>query len=127
MEAAVEDDHRAAPGERARDLHRVLDGLGAGADQQRLVLAVAAARRQLGEPAADLDVRLVHRDHEALVQVAVGLRVDRGDDLRRVVAEVQAAEAAGEVDERRAVGVGDRRAARRASATIGGVATALET
>ena len=52
-----------------------------------------AARRELGEPAADLHVRLVHADHEALVEVAVDLRVDGVDDGRQVVAEVRAADA----------------------------------
>ena len=38
--------------------------------EEHRLLVVAAARRELGQPAADLDVRLVHADHEALVQVA---------------------------------------------------------
>ena len=38
------------------------------------------ARAELGETAAQLDVRLVRPDHEALVQVAVDLLVDRGHD-----------------------------------------------
>ena len=61
----------------ARDLDRVLDRLRARVDEQRALL-VAAAGRELREPPADLDVRLVHPDHEALVQVAVDLFVDRG-------------------------------------------------
>ena len=56
------------------------------------------AGEQLGEPPADVDVRLVHADHEALVQVAVDLLVDRRDDLGRAVAEVLAADAAREVE-----------------------------
>src|SRR5205823_10149365 len=45
---------------------------------------------------AHLDVRLVHPDHEALVQVAVDLLVDRG--CGEAVARVLAPEAAGKVD-----------------------------
>ena len=69
--------------------------------------SVAAAGRELGEAAADLDVRLVHPDHEALVQVLVDLRVDRLDDGGQRVAEVGAAEAAGEVDVLAPFGVPD--------------------
>ena len=57
------------------------------------------ARRQLGQPPADLDVGLVDADHEALVEVLVGLSLDRVDDGREAVARVLAADAAGEVDE----------------------------
>ena len=97
MERVVEDEHRGAAGGGARDLDRVLDRLGAGVDEQALLLG-AGARRQLAEPPADLDVRLVEADHHALVQVAVDLLVDRGDHRRRAVPEVLAADAAGEVD-----------------------------
>ncbi len=45
-------------------------------DEDRPLLA-AAARRELREALADLDVRLVDPDHEALVEVAVCLLVDR--------------------------------------------------
>ena len=103
--ALSNDDHRGAAGRRARDLHRVLDRLGARVDEDRALLA-AAARRELGEPPADLDVRLVDADHEALVEVAVGLLLDRLDDRRRCRwPGVLAADPAGEVDERAAVDV----------------------
>ena len=68
------------------------------------------ARRELGEPAADVDVRLVDADHEALVEVLVRLPVDRLDDRREAMPGVLAADAAGEVDERAPVDVGDARA-----------------
>ena len=109
VEGVVEDDDRGPPGRDARDLDGVLDRLGARVQQDRL-LVVATAGRELGEPAADLDVRLVHPDHEALVQVLVDLGVDRLDDGRQRVAEVGAAEAAGEVDVLAPVGVPDARA-----------------
>ena len=109
MEGAVEDDDRLAPGGGAGDLDRVLDRLGARVQKQALLLA-AAARRELGEPTADLDVGLVHPDHEALVQVAVDLLVDGGDRGGKAVAGVLAAEPSGEVDVRPAVDVLDPRA-----------------
>ena len=102
----VEDDDRGPAGRGARDLDRVLDRLRAGVDEDRPLL-LARARRELREPAADLDVRLVHPDHEALVQVAVDLLVDRGDGRREPVAGVLAAEPAGEVDVLAAVDVPD--------------------
>ena len=52
--------------------------------------------QRLVEEPADLDVRLVHPDHEALVEIAVDLLVDRSG--REAVAGVLASEPAGEVD-----------------------------
>ena len=106
VERVVEDDDGRPPRRRAGDLDGVLDRLGARVDEDRLLL-LAGARRQLGQAAADLDVGLVDADHEALVEVLVGLRLDRVDDGREAVARVLAADAAGEVDERAAVDVGD--------------------
>ena len=78
MERVVEDDDaRAARGD-ARDLDRVLERLGAGVDEQCLLI-LAPARRELGQLPANLDVRLVHADDEALVQVPVDLLVDGRD------------------------------------------------
>jgi hypothetical protein len=108
VEAAVEDDDRGPAGGRAGDLDRVLDRFRAAVQQDRLLgwvvvgpgraYAAPAARRELGEPPADLDVRLVAPDHEALIQVAVDLLVDRGDDGRLAVPEVHAADPAREVE-----------------------------
>ena len=109
MEGVVEHDHGRAAGGDARDLDGVLDRLGAAVQEQRLLVG-AAAGRELGEPPAHLDVRLVHADHEALVHVAVDLRVHRIDDGGQVVAEVGAAEPAGEVDVLAPLGVPDARA-----------------
>ena len=105
MEAVVENDNGRAAGGGAGDLDRVLDRLGARVDEERLLLGAAhGCRRVLGEPATDLDVRLVGADHEALVQEAVDLLVDRGDDRRVAVAGVLAGDPAGEVEVERAVG-----------------------
>ena len=108
MERVVEDDHRRPAGRDARDLDGVLDRLRAAVQEQRLLVR-AAARRQLGEPPAHLDVRLVHPDHEALVQVAVDLFVHRVDDGRQRVPEIGAPDPAGEVDVLAAVDVPDPR------------------
>ena len=79
MERVVEDDHRGPAGGDARDLDGVLDRFRAGVDEQALLL-LARAGRELGEPPADLDIRLVETDHHALVQVAVDLLVQRRHD-----------------------------------------------
>ena len=79
MEGAVEDDDGRPSGRGARDLDRVLDRLGAGVDEQATSGRSPRHGESSREPPADLDVRLVHPDHEALVQVAVDLLVDRGD------------------------------------------------
>ncbi len=100
---------RRAAGRRARDLDGVLDRLGARVHEDRALLS-AAARRQLGKPAADLDVRLVDADHEALVQVPICLLLDRLDDRGMPVARVLAADPAREVDVGAPVRVGDARA-----------------
>jgi len=64
-----------------------------------------------GDPSAEapthVDVRLVGPDHEALVQVAVDLGVDRGRDGLEAVPRVLAADPAGEVDVFVAVDVDD--------------------
>src|SRR5436190_16932550 len=65
---------------------------------------------ELVQPPADLDVRLVEPDHEALVQIAVCLVVDRLDDRLGAVAQVLARDPSGEVEVLPAVGVPDRRA-----------------
>ena len=90
----VERDHRRAARGDACDLDRVLDRLGAGVDEQRLRLRLTGPR--LAEQATHLDVRLVHPDHEALVQVPVDLLVDGVG--REAVTGVLAPEPAGEVD-----------------------------
>ena len=110
MEGAAEDEDGGAAGRRARDLDRVLDGLRAAVRGAELSLVGAPTGRELGEQAAHLDVGLVHPDHEALVQVAVELLVDRLHRGREPVAGVLAAEAAGEVDVRAPVCVLDPRA-----------------
>ena len=114
----VENDHRGPPGRGARDLHGVLDRFGARVQEERLRLAVTGPG--LVEQLAHLDVRLVHPDHEALMQVTVDLLVNRR--RREAVAGVLAAEPAGEVDVLAAVDVPDA-CALGAATTSGVVAT----
>ena len=82
-------------------------GGGAAAVRPEVPAVFGGRRPELVEPAADLDVRLVRPDHEALVEVAVDLLVDRGHNGRRAVAEVLAGDAAGEIEELAAVDVPD--------------------
>ena len=81
VKCVVEDDDALPPRRGTGDLDGVLDRLRARVHEQRALL-VAGAGRQLAEPPAHLHVRLVHADHEALVQIAVDLLVDRGDGGR---------------------------------------------
>ena len=104
VEAAVEGDHRVAARVVAGDLDRVLDRLGARVDQQRLLLVVAGS--ELAQQAAHLEIRVVGGDREAGVHQLLGLRADRRDDRLGRVAEVEHADAAGEVDVLASVDVG---------------------
>ena len=104
VEAAVERDHRVSAGVVAGDLDRVLDRLGAGVDQQRLL--VVRARRELAQHPAHLEIGVVGGHREAGVDQLLRLLADRGDDRLGRVAEVEDADAAGEVDVLAAVDVG---------------------
>ena len=99
----VEDADRVAAGGHAGDLHGVLDGLGPGVEERRLLRVVAG--RQLGQGFADLDVPGVRSDHEARVGEGRDLVVDGPDDRRRGVADRDDRDARAEVDEGVAVGV----------------------
>ena len=78
VEGLVEDDHAEQPGRLARDLHRVLDRLGAPSSRASARLESPGAGPRFAEQPAHVDVRLVHPDREALVQIALGLFLDRG-------------------------------------------------
>ena len=96
-------------GVEAGELDRVLDRLGAGVEERRL--GGAAERGALEQALGELDVELVRDDREVGVREALELLLRGLDDARMRVPDVQAADAAGEVDERVAVDVGERRAA----------------
>ena len=111
MEGALEADHRVPAREGARELDGVLDRLGAGVEERGLE---RPADRHPGEQAlGQRGVVLVGHDREVGVAEVLQLLLRRLDDLRMRVADVQAADAACEVDEGVPVEVGDRRAARR--------------
>ena len=109
VEPALEADHGRPARVAARELDGVLDGLGARVEERGLDRA--GERRERGEPLGVLDVDLVRDDREVGVEEARGLLLHRRDDARVGVADVEAADAAGEVDEAVAVDVGDGRAA----------------
>ena len=68
-------------------------------------------RRELDQPLGERHVDLVGDDREVGVREALELLLRGRDDARVRVADVEAADAAGEVDERVAVDVGERGAA----------------
>ena len=109
VESVVEDDDRGTTCGSARELDRVLHGLGSGIHEDRFLLG-ACARRELRQAAAHLDVRLVHADHEALMEIAVGLLVDGVDDRTEAVTGVLTGNPAREVEERSPVDRRDPRA-----------------
>ena len=107
VEASLEADHGGPLRVAARELDGVLDGLGAGVEERRL--RRAGERRDRGQALGVLDVDLVRDDREVGVEEARGLLLHRRDDARVRVADVEAADAAREVDERVAVDVGEQR------------------
>ena len=109
VEAALERDHGRPLRVCARELHGVLDRLGAGVEERGL--RRRRDRRQRAEPLGELDVDLVRHDREVGVREELHLLLGRRDDARVRVADREAADAAREVDERVAVDVGERRAA----------------
>ena len=110
VERALERDHRRAARVGARELDGVLDGLGAGVEERGLDRP--RDRHALAQALGELRVRLVGDDREIGVGEPVELLVRRRDDIRVAVPDVQAADPAGEVDERVPVDVGQRRAPR---------------
>ncbi|MCY1298657.1 hypothetical protein D9M68_669530 [compost metagenome] len=96
MVGAGEGDHAGTAGGGTGDLDGVLDGLGAGGDQQGLLREVA--RNALGDLFAQFDVRLVGQYLEAGVRQLGQLLLNGGDHFRVQVAGVQYGDAASEVD-----------------------------
>ena len=97
VEAALEGDHRRPARVAARELDRVLDGLGARVEERGLDRA--GERRESRQPLGVLDVDLVRDDREVGVEEACRLLLHGRDDARVGVADVEAADAAREVDE----------------------------
>ena len=106
VEGALEDDDGGTLRVGARELDRVLDRLGAGVEERGL--RRADERRDRDQPFGERDVDLVRHDREVGVREVRELLLRRLDDLRVRVPDVEAADAAGEVDERVPVDVGER-------------------
>ena len=103
MEGALERDHGRPARRGARDLDRVLDGLGAGVEER--CLRRTRERGYSDEALCQLDVDLIRDYREVGVEEALKLRRRRLDDLRMRVTDCEAADAAREVDEGVAVDV----------------------
>ena len=104
VEGSLEGDHRRALRGGARELDRVLDRLGARVEECCTLLA--RDRRQLEQPLGKADVVLVRDDREIGVREAFRLLADRLHHAGMRMADVHAADASGEVDERVPVDVG---------------------
>ena len=83
VETAVECDHAPATGMRACDLDRVLDRLGAGGDEDRLLLR--RSRGELVEFFGEAHGHVVRGHHDAGMAEVLYLLGDRGGDLRVAV------------------------------------------
>ena len=107
VERAGERDDALPVREAARDLHGVFRRFGAGRHEQRLARRPADER---GEPLGERDVLVVHRDLTGHVRQARQLIRDGAHDRGMAMADVQHADAGGEVEVLAAVGVPDARA-----------------
>ena len=108
VEAAFERDHCGPFRVRASEFDGVLDRLGSGVEERGLRRSPEG--RQRDQPLGERDVNLVRDDREVRVQEPRRLLLNRLDDPRVRVSDVEAADAAREVDERIPVDVRERRA-----------------
>jgi hypothetical protein len=106
VEAALECDHRRSLRVRASELDGVLDRLGAGVEERGFHRA--GDRRGRDEALGERDVELVRHDREVGVEEARGLLLHGFRDARVLVTDVEAADAAREVEEGVAVDVRER-------------------
>src|SRR6266481_2768301 len=79
----------------ARDLDGILDGFGAGIEENRFLGKLA--RGQGIQFLRHGNVALVRSDSETKVQMLFELRLNRGDHARRTMADIQATDAAGKI------------------------------
>ena len=110
VEPVLEGQDRFAARRRARHLDRVLDRLGPGVGEERLLREVAG--HEGVQPLRETDVVLVGSDVEARVSEAFELRRGSLDHGLVGVPDIDAADASGEIDEAIAVHVDEQRAAR---------------
>jgi hypothetical protein len=108
VKPTLERDHGRPLRPRPRELDRVLDRLGACVEERGL--RRPSHRGDPGQPFGQLHVRLVRDDRVVGVREALELLLRRRDDARVRVSDVEAPDAAREIDERVAVDVGERRA-----------------
>ena len=105
VECVFETDDRGTLCVGARDLDGIFDGFGAGIEKNGFLRELAGGERV--QFFSDGDVAFVRRDRETEMQMFFELRLNRGDDTRRAVANVEAADAAGKIDVPVAVDVFD--------------------
>ena len=94
----------------ASDLDGIFDGFCAGIYKNSFLRKIAGSQRV--QFFGDGDVAFVGGDGETQVQMLFELLADRGDDARRAMADIEAADASGEIDIAIAVDVFDHRAVR---------------
>ncbi len=103
VEAVLEADDAAPLGEGAGELDGVLDGLGAAVEERGFARALEAGG--FHQLAADLEIPRIGADVEAGVQELARLLAQGGHHLRVAMADVDGADAPGEIDVSLAVGV----------------------
>src|SRR5258708_23046538 len=96
MEGVFKTNNGRALGVSARDLDGVFDGLGAGVEENGFLREIAGS--QGVEFFRDGNVALVGGDGEAEMQVLLDLFADGRKHARSAVADVEAADAAGEIE-----------------------------
>ena len=96
VEAAAERDDAGPARISPRDLHRVLDGLGAGREEHRL--GRSGDRRDGVKPLGQPHVGFIGCDLEADMAEQLHLLLDRGDDPRMLMAGIHHGNARAEID-----------------------------
>src|SRR6266567_6172067 len=96
MEGVLKTNDGGALGKGARDLDGIFDGFGAGVQENGFLRKIAGS--QGVEFFRDGDVALVGSDGEAEMQVLLDLFADGRKHARSAVADVEAADAAGEIE-----------------------------
>ena len=119
---AFETNDRWPPGVLARQLDGVLHGLGAAVGENRLLAEVS--RSELVQELRKPDIRLVRRHQRAWMDALRSLLLNGPDHGSRRMPHGQHADAAGQIDERVAVGVENQTAIRAVDDNVGGPAEA---
>src|SRR5437667_12451560 len=96
MEGVFETNDGGTLGVGAGNLDGVFDGLGSGVHEDGFLREIARSKRV--EFFGDGDVAFVGSDGEAEMQVFLELLTDRGEHARRAMANIEAADAASEIE-----------------------------